>query len=339
MPESRLPPSPISDGFLDAHTDAWVLSRYADVLMALGDKRLYPTDPQFSDPKHVLAERQRLENRRATIEALAPAKLAEWRGEMQPFACDLLEKVPTNQPVDLVEAFLRPWCLRLATIVTDTNPSDADRLCALAKQVSLATAKPGIPALRTEASNATALMQPHFQSGPQSLRESGFVALSQTLPCFLANVWHALFSSPSAGDSLRLFPDLLPRAIEELIRVTSFSRTIYRIAVDDVQINGFTIARGQRAILRLNGANMDPAQFDSPEQLNLGRSPVRHLSFGSGPHSCTGASLIRMAAIVVTGELLKNTSRVDLCGPTVWEGGAGFQWPEPLVVCLTGEKG
>ncbi|MCU1273508.1 MAG: Cytochrome P450-like, partial [Bryobacterales bacterium] len=132
-----------------------------------------------------------------------------------------------------------------------------------------------------------------------------FVALSQTLPVFLTNAWLTLLRHPADTAGLRAQPDLLPSAMEELLRYAGPSHAQFRHATHDIEINGTRITNGQRVILMLASANRDPTRFPNPDQLNFQRRPNNHLAFGFGEHACVGAALIRMAAAIATLEFLE----------------------------------
>ena len=87
-------------------------------------------------------------------------------------------------------------------------------------------------------------------------------------------------------------------------------------------------------ILMLASANRDPEQFPDPDRLDITRAAAGQIALGAGPHSCVGASLIRMAAAVATGAFV---SRFDTAmrGTSIeWRGGSGFRWAASLQVLL-----
>ncbi|UOZ05568.1 cytochrome P450 [Amycolatopsis sp. WQ 127309] len=83
-------------------------------------------------------------------------------------------------------------------------------------------------------------------------------------------------------------------AVEELLRWTSVGLHVLRTATRDVELAGRKIRSGDRVVVWPPAANRDETEFDAPTQLNLRRSPNRHLAFGWGPHYCIGAPLARV---------------------------------------------
>jgi cytochrome P450 len=164
-----------------------------------------------------------------------------------------------------------------------------------------------------------------------------YVAISQTLPCFLAGAWLELFRSPHEADRLRAQPELMPRAVDELLRHASPARAVFRRALAGLSIARANIAPGDRVVLMISAANHDPARFPEPDRLDLSRDAAGHLAFGRGAHSCPGAPLIRLAVAVATDALLRLTSAVELAGEVEWTGGFAIRSPASLPIVLRRE--
>jgi cytochrome P450 len=270
----------------DPALGAWVISRYADVLAAFREPGLWPVRAR-DEAAHVGV-------RAETLAALSPARLAAWQSQIEPLAHRLLEQLLTDRAVDLVGEFAQPWSLAVAVLVTGADAADGERLAALARQVSAAAAEPDDSALKSAAAAATAELERHFQQTATPLGEPAFVALSQTLPCYLANAWLALLQHPAELARLRSQPDLLPGAMDELLRYAGLVRQLFRQAAADVKLGGVRIAEGERVSLMLAAANRDPVQFPEPDRLDVTRQAAGQVALGAGPHACVGASRIRM---------------------------------------------
>ncbi|TYP83820.1 cytochrome P450 [Blastococcus xanthinilyticus] len=122
----------------------------------------------------------------------------------------------------------------------------------------------------------------------------------------------ALLTHPDQLRRLRADPALLPTAIEELMRFDSPLQLFERTATADVAIGGVTVERGQKIAALLGSANHDPAVFEAPETLDVGRTDNPHISFGAGIHFCIGAPLARMELQATFGALLDRTSSLEL---------------------------
>ena len=108
----------------------------------------------------------------------------------------------------------------------------------------------------------------------------------------------ALCQHPDELARLRADPGLIPTAVEELLRYVIISGSgfvpLARITREEVCLGGVTIPPGETVLPSFNVGNRDPAAFDDPDRLDVGRAPKTHLGFGAGPHHCLGAQLARM---------------------------------------------
>jgi cytochrome P450 len=312
--------------YFDDDLGAWVLSRHADILAAFRASSLSLGNTAESDLSKMRSE---------TTEALSAAQLRAWRERISPEVDELINSLPTDAPVDLMDAYARPLCLSLAAMVTGISRETAEGLCEAARQVSASAAEPYDAAVRLSAKSANAQLRGCFHSGPEPLRDSGFVALSQTLPCLLGNAWFALIQSPHEWSLLHQQPELTEQAIEELLRYAGLARTLSRTATADLDLNGFSIRKGERIILRIVAANRDPERFPDPHRLDVNRRDGGHFTLGAGPHSCVAAGLIRMVASRITYPLLQRFRSASLASPIQWQGGSGFRSPRRLWVSLT----
>jgi cytochrome P450 len=288
--------------------------RYAEVLAALREPKLWPAGDDPIAPDETAHARLRT----AVREAMAP----EWAARINP------PTLPAANPVDLIGEFARPWCRKLAAAVTGAATDDLDRLFALAVEVSMATA------CEQDASAANDQLKAAFANSPVPMASSAFVALAQTLPCLLANMWQALLRHPAELARLRSDLSLMPLAIEEMMRCGGLTRRVTRQATANVEIAGVPIACGERILLWVDAANRDPEQFPDPELLDVGRRASGQLTLGAAGHACVGGPLLRAAAAVTTSVWVQELAGVRLCGPVEWRGGGGFRWAERLVVAF-----
>ncbi len=323
--------------YFDVGLNAWVLSRHADVFAALREPALVPgrsLDPQQTslDQARVhLRARMRAE----TLEALGPLKLAQWREVLATEAAVIVQTLPSEAVVDLMEAYARPLCLALAARVTGISLQQAISLDHHARHISAAAADPDDRALSVQAKILNEEIRSEFQVGPEALRDSGFVALSQTLAFLLTNAWYALIEHPQEWQRLHHHPESIEAAIEELLRYAGLVRILFRTASEDFHLNGSAIRQGDHLVLRIVAANRDPERYCCPHQVEITRRDGGHLALGSGPHACVAANLIRMAASAITGPLLSQFSSARLAHPVSWLGGAVFRAPQSLPATLS----
>jgi cytochrome P450 len=114
-------------------------------------------------------------------------------------------------------------------------------------------------------------------------------------------------------------PELLGTFLEEVMRYEPPFRGHYRHVVSDTTLCGVDLPEGSRLLLLWGAANRDPSHFDDPDQFRLDRSGGKgHIAFGKGAHFCVGATLARVEAKVVLGQLLERTSNIDAAETGRW---------------------
>src|SRR5690348_4285254 len=331
-------PAPPKPAYFDGERGAWVLSRYADVMAAFRNSRVWPVAARGEDPAKTRDEFGRLRVRAEAQEALSGSWVAKWQAELAPRACSAAARLATDRPVDLLAEYLRPWCLTAGLLVMQAEPEDHARLADLAERVFDATGAPDDSDLRPRAAEATAELERFFEGGPVPMGEPTFVAISQTLPRLLANIWTGLLRHPAEVERLRTEPHLLAGAVEELLRYGGIVRRVWRQALADVEIGGARIASGERLLLMLASANRDPEQFPDPDRLVVTRRVDGQVALGMGRNSCIGNLVIRMAVATTTGALLANSGDIDPCGTPEYRVGSGYSFPLSVPVRLRRER-
>jgi cytochrome P450 len=132
------------------------------------------------------------------------------------------------------------------------------------------------------------------------------VAGFETTVNLIGNGVVALLGDPDGYDRLRHDPDLVPPAVEEMLRYDSPVQMTSRIATEDVEVGGGVVPAGRAVLAFIGGANRDPAVFDHPDQFRMDRpDPGRHLSFSLGIHHCLGASLARLEGRIALEALVR----------------------------------
>ncbi len=123
----------------------------------------------------------------------------------------------------------------------------------------------------------------------------------------LSNTVHDLLAHPDQYQKLREDRGLLASAVEEAIRFTPSMPFIHRIAVEDVQLHGKTIRKGDVVFLGLSSANRDPEAFPDPDTFDITRSPSpqKNMAFAFGPHYCLGSGLARREVEIALDVLLE----------------------------------
>jgi cytochrome P450 len=162
--------------------------------------------------------------------------------------------------------------------------------------------------------------------------EEGIVILQTMLAAggesttsLLGNATRILADDQALQAALRADPSLVPAFIEEAARLEPPFRHHMRYATRNTELGGIEIPDGATILLFWGAANRDPAIFDAPEELQLGR-PIRHVTFGRGIHQCVGATLARLEAKTVLTVLLERTKNFIL------QPGQTPEWVDSLMV-------
>ena len=127
---------------------------------------------------------------------------------------------------------------------------------------------------------------------------AGLDTVTDSLDCFFVY----LAKHPDQRRLLVEQPEILPGAIEEMLRWETPVPGVARVAMQDVEVAGCPIGKGERISPLLGAANTDPAEFDDPDVVDFTRNPNRHRAFGGGPHRCLGSHLARLELRVALRE-------------------------------------
>lgn len=145
-----------------------------------------------------------------------------------------------------------------------------------------------------------------------------FSAGAETTRNSVAGGLLALAENPSQFEALHADVQLLPTAIEEMVRWTSPSPSKRRTATCEVSLGGHSIEPGQKVLVWEGSANRDPSVFANPDVFDIARKPNPHLGFGQGVHYCLGANLARLELRVLFEELLARFASVQVVKPVEW---------------------
>ncbi|NML52780.1 cytochrome P450 [Streptomyces sp. R302] len=152
-----------------------------------------------------------------------------------------------------------------------------------------------------------------------------------------ANMVFALLTHPEHLARLRAEPELVPQAVDELLRYIPHRNAVglSRIAMEDVEVGGVRIPAGDPVYVSYLAANRDPEVFAEPDRLDFDRAYNPHVAFGHGPHYCPGATLARMESEILLGSLWTRFPDLRLAVPEEelrWQRGALIRGPETLPV-------
>jgi cytochrome P450 len=148
----------------------------------------------------------------------------------------------------------------------------------------------------------------------------------ETTTNLITNGILSLLRYPEEMARLRADLDIMPAAVEELLRYESPSQHTARLAPDDVTLGGKQIKKRQAVIAVMAAGNRDPERFADPDRLDFARPDNRHLAFGWGAHFCFGAPLARLEGQISFDTLLRRFPELQMTdAPLVWRENLGLR--------------
>jgi cytochrome P450 len=151
---------------------------------------------------------------------------------------------------------------------------------------------------------------------------SYFVALASaghdTTSATLAGGLLALIQNPEEMRKLRANPDLIPAAVDEMVRWVSPVKHFFRTATETYTLRGKTIRPGDHLMMAYPSANRDDEAFEQPFSFIADRNPNRHVGFGFGIHACIGMYLAKIEMVIFFRELLARVNQIALIGEPAW---------------------
>ena len=264
------------------------------------------------------------------VDGLVSAALE--RGEFDLLA-DLIELLPVAVIAELLgippadRGLLRPWSADM-TLMFELTRSEADERRAVQATVEFSDYLRALVRERRARPRADLLSELSLVAeAGDHLSEDELIATAILLLNAgheasvngAANAWWTLFRHPEALAALRSDPGLVPTAVEELLRFDTPAPMFERWVLEDIELHGITIPRGQELALLFASANRDPDQFASPDNLVLDRAPNPHLSFGAGIHFCLGAPLARLELGILFRAILERMPALELVSEPAWK--------------------
>jgi cytochrome P450 len=158
----------------------------------------------------------------------------------------------------------------------------------------------------------------------------------ETTTSLISTASKSMLDRPEVRSAFLALDDhAVPVAIEEFLRHDGPTPAMMRIALQDHDLGGKTVRTGDRVWTMIAGANRDEQEFDRPDEIDIARSPNRHVTFGYGPHFCLGAPLARLEASIALPALHARYPEMHLAGGEItWVDGLGLRAPAKLPVRL-----
>lgn len=134
----------------------------------------------------------------------------------------------------------------------------------------------------------------------------------ETTTNLIGNGIKALLQNPDQLALLREKPELIQKAVEEMLRFDGPTGAVVRIVKETHEFHGKELRKGDRVFVMINGANRDPDVFENPNRFDITRSPNPQLTFIYGQHFCMGAPLARLEGKIAIGSIIEKMPDLKL---------------------------
>jgi cytochrome P450 len=288
-----------------------------------------------------------------------PRTVQELRPRAQEITDELLDAVLDSGACEIIEDLARPLPARVIADMLGVPEKDRDLLPRWSQTISAVFGPVDLPSLRRSQQSIVEMsqyMRPIVRSRREqpaddlismlvAAQEQGTVASEEEIlaNCVLllfaghettlnliSNGLYLLLTHPDQLAQLQASPQLLPDAIEEMLRYAGPASVTTRFALEPLQLADADIEAGQLVYLALAAGNRDPGQVDEPDRFDITRPPMRHLAFGQGTFYCLGAALARMEADVCFSTLFRRITDLRLA-----PAGATWEARPPMQMSLT----
>jgi cytochrome P450 family 142 subfamily A polypeptide 1 len=326
--------------YYDEPNDLWGVASYAGVKAASVDTESFssaqgirPKSPplpmmiDFDAPEHV-------RRRRLVSEGFTPRRVRAMEEDLRAVCDTLIDNVCEQGSCDFIRDLAAPLPIIVIGDMLGVAPGDRDDLLRWSDDMLKALGSPD-PTLMDAATTAfveyDAYIHPVFDDRRQrgatddlvgvlchatidgdTLDDASLVYESlliliggdETTRHVISGGTDELLAHPAQVEQLVANPDLIPGAVEEMLRWVSPIKNMARVVTRDVELEGVPLTAGQELLLLYPSANRDAGAFDDPSIFDVTRSPNPHVAFGFGAHFCLGNQLARLELKVMTERLL-----------------------------------
>jgi cholest-4-en-3-one 26-monooxygenase len=338
----------------DEANQLWALTRHADVLDA--ERRADDFSSRGSYRANVAVQEQNMiayddprhaAQRRLVLGRFTPTAMRARTDEIQALVDELLDAVAKAGQMEVVESLaaqlpsrmtcrligfpeedwpvVKGWSERLMRIDDRRDPSGLEGLMSatveLYQRVSAAVPeRRGCPMDDLLTVWSTSEVEGEALEVDTIFHETGLFVSggAETTRTLISHGLRAFCDHPDQWELLAEQPELVPSAVEEMLRWVTPLNNMFRTASHDTTVGGQAIAAGDRIMLLYPSANRDEAVFDDPFRFDVTRSPNPHLAFGNGTHFCLGATLARhLLKILFTSMTQRFTNLQAITEPDV----------------------
>jgi cytochrome P450 len=264
-------------------------------------------------------------HRRMVLRGFSARRIRQLEGVIAMLAAGLLDSLPRDKEIDFWKDACNPLPIRVMAEILGVHPDDAPRMKVWADaQVTRLNGQAsedeeeaieiahtmvefhqyiiGQIKKRQERPSDDFLGDLVAGSEGMSLVELVHVCAqlliggAETTASLIASLLDYLADRPELVAELRANRSKIATLVEEVLRIQSPIKLVYRVTTRDVELGGQLIPENTVVLLMLGSANLDPEVYPGPLDVDVSRSGLRHMAFGYGPHLCAGATLARSEA-------------------------------------------
>ncbi len=335
----------------------WSLSRFEDIKRLDSDHLRFSSDrsvtinddiDDFETPMFISMDRPKHhEQRKVVSPAVAPRNLVKLEGTIRSRVGRILDELPIDAPFNWVDQVSIELTTQMLATLFDFPFEERRRLT---RWSDVASGGPRTGVVESRAQRKEELLEClavftelwneriNKAPGPDLISMLAHGEATRNMPPmeYLGNVLLlivggndttrnsitggvlALNQFPDQYQKLRDQPSLIPNMVSEIIRWQTPVAHMRRTALEDVEIHGKQIRKGDKVVMWYVSGNRDPGEFERPDELVIDRPNARHhLSFGYGVHRCMGNRLAEMQLRIVWEEILERFERVEVVGQPV----------------------
>jgi cytochrome P450 family 142 subfamily A polypeptide 1 len=356
--------------YWDPINEIWCVSRYDDVIAVSRDPDTFTSSqgnlPKMPpDPSFINTDGHIHRIRRGAIQHLfSPRAIAKLESHVRDATHELIDAIIETGAAEFVNDVAAPLPMRIVGEMTgipaefhddvrawlDVFGSGGDGPTAVTEEVNEAFLKFGglhmmlVEERLAEPKDDLLSLWIHTEFDGQKLDDEALLfehtmlvfGGSETTRNVISGGLEMLARHPDQRALLLARPDLIPNAVEEMVRWVSPFVRMSRTATRDAELGGVTIREGEEILMLYPAANRDPRKFDHPERFDVAREfKNKPISFGYGRHFCLGAHLARMEARVVLEAVLARMPDFQLTATPEWTRSSFVRGPRNLPLAFT----